>query len=163
MKGAAVFFVLVVIALGINWTCSNGHATQVEPKGAPDGIELDRFEITFDVKENAYAKIPAIRVHRGGTIMFTAATGTAFFLFPDKGLGTVVDGVDMVAGGPFVAFKVGDGRIGVLKVPRGFPDSKNDVEIPYSVLACTGEGIGMKCQYVEGKSPPKIIIPPSGP
>ena len=168
IKGAAVVFVLVVIALGVNWTCSNGHAAPTGPTEETDvkGLEGEiaaRVQIMRDTERIPYGTIPPIEVRRGERIVFAPPVdGTAFFLFPNPGLARVVNGVEEAAANGFVAFKVGNGAEGVLKVPRAFPASEQRIEIPYSVLACTGTGVDMKCQYVEGNSPPIFIIPPGG-
>ena len=168
MKSAAVVFVLIMIALGVNWTCSNGHATPTGSTDVPDvkGLEGDiaaNVQITRDTEKIPYGTIPPIKVRRGERIVFAPPVdGTAFLLFPNPYLVRVVDGVEEAARGGFVAFMVGNGAGGVLRVPRSFPASEQSIEIPYSVLACTGQGADMKCQYVEGNSPPIFIIPPGG-
>lgn len=102
-------------------------------------------------------------VPRGGTATFRDEVGTSYVLVPVPALKRIIDGKEADTVGDFIAFRVAPGQPGILKVPEDFPDRDRTVILQYSILACEGDGIDQHCEYVEGGSPPWIIIPPTGP
>lgn len=158
VKNVAMVTVLLSAVLIIMGSCRNGAAT------APVASEKEemamRVEITPAAEGTGYAKVAPVVVHRGGQVVFTNPKGTLYLLFPNPDLKQVADGIEKPAKDGFLAFEVGPGAEGVLKVPAGFPNPGRDVRIQYSVLTCEGSGEQRQCEYVEGASPPWIIVPP---
>jgi hypothetical protein len=116
-------------------------------------------EITFDAETQMW-KVPPVRVHRRGQVVFKAGDTSVWLLFPGdfeyvQGKGTFcqTDGL--------LAVSIPRDGLAIIEVPEWFPNPDVDQEVFYSVMLRLKSGEGTyDWQYAHGENPPpRIIIP----
>ncbi len=155
----AVMMGTVLVVMG-----SCGHARVVTAQ-AQEKAEEYAAEVVIERGDDSRLPRPQRPriVPRGGKARFVDDVGTSYILVPSPEIRKIVDGRELAAEDGFVAIRVEPGRPGVLKIPEDYPGRERTVVLQYAILACEGTGEDRGCEYVEGGSPPWIIIPPSEP
>jgi len=168
MMRSLVVLVPVCVALGTTWACCPKPDTKSDdpsdviaesPLEAPDKVHEARFEVTKEPKSGDVSRrvIKPITVKRGEAVEFPLQCDEEWVLIPDGNLRKYSGGSEWARTHTYIAFKV-DLKSGtaVVMVPRNYPASTDNVEIGYSILCLDDAGY----HYIEGDSPPRMIIPP---
>ena len=126
-------------------------------------VRVANFVLTDEPrKEKSRWTTPPITVKRGEAINFPLPPqcDVVWVLIPDVipngNLRRFSGGTEWARKPSYIAFRVDvDSKTAAVLVPSNYPASADDIQIGYSIL-CLGDG---EYSYIEGDSPPRIIIP----
>jgi hypothetical protein len=132
-------------------------------EGDQDVEMRDTVQIRRGVPGGPLLRIPPAVVRRGGTIAVENEIEEVFVLIPSPYFTAIVGGQEIEPKDGILAFKVLPGQEVEIRVAANLPGERHTVRLQYAVLACEAGDTADGCEYVEGGSPPWIIIPPVGP
>lgn len=156
MERAAVSAIVMSVGLmGATLACrAEEPTTKAEQEPPADVIEVD-----LDGPETGPPPvIKPITIRRGQVAQINSRSNTVWVMIPSGYFSEAGGGSDWAKGQDMLAFKI-DHNFARVKLAEDFPDSTEEQTIFFSILYFDG----YEYFYQEGESPPRMIIPPSGP
>ena len=144
--------ILSVGLLGATLACRADEPAAKIQEPEPILVELDTPD------RGAPPNIKPIRIQRGETVQINSTSKTVWITIPSRYFLQAGGGSDWAVGDEMIAVKIDHGFARV-KLSEDFPAPKEEQSVFFSILYFDGE----EYYYQHGESPPRMIIPPTGP
>lgn len=166
IKTRSTLLILGCISVSLAMTACGSEKPARDTSGEEKDVTTNSavYEVAITVTDEdgifKWKKIPPVELNRGDSVHFVSVSGPAWIIIPDGRIEGTSEGGEWARTEGLLAFRV-DQKGATVTVPEDYEDSKDPVEITYSVMARAEINGRIGWGYVHGKNPPpRIIIKP---